>query len=108
MSVDYTRRSHETIDDYIARTRREMAVEREQTRASLEADAARMRSGGSPTEDEPTKALFSARREADTKQLIDPKKSRDQLLVEAIQEQFRRNPELGRAWQVAPGKISSN
>jgi hypothetical protein len=36
----------------------------------------------------------------------DQRKPRDQLLVEAYQAEFRRNPELGKSWQDAPGRTS--
>jgi hypothetical protein len=35
-------------------------------------------------------------------------KPRDQVLVEAIQAQMRQNPDLGKAWQDAPGRIATN
>lgn len=53
------------------------------------------------------KAMFAAR-EAAAVAATNPAnatKPRDQLMVEAIQAQFRRNPELGKAWQDAPGRI---
>lgn len=50
------------------------------------------------------KALFSARK-ALNETRIDPSKPRDQVLVESIMAQMRANPDLGKAWQDAPGYI---
>lgn len=60
---------------------------------------------GSDPNDPAEKALFAARKTA-RESAIDPAnkdKPRDQQIVEAIQAQFRANPELGKAWQSAPG-----
>lgn len=53
------------------------------------------------------KALFSARAAAAVA-AVNPAnrdKPRDQILVEAMQSEFRRNPDLAKAWQDAPGSI---
>jgi len=55
------------------------------------------------------KALFSARMAAATaaSNPANRDKPRDQLMVEAIQVELRRNPDLAKGWQNAPGTIGS-
>lgn len=63
--------------------------------------------GGIDPNDPAEKALFSARAAAATA-AVNPAnhdKPRDQILVEAMQAEFRRNPDLAKAWQDAPGSI---
>lgn len=99
MSIDYARKSYESVDDWIARIRAEQS--------------------GAPMTDAADRALFSARQAATEAAVaqtagassghgIQLNKPKDQLLVEAIQAEFRRNPELAEAWKNAPGKMTSN
>lgn len=56
------------------------------------------------------KALFSARKTA-RESAADPSnrdKPRDQQMVEAVMAEFRRNSELAKAWQSAPGSNANN
>jgi len=97
MSVNYERQSYETVDQWIARMRAEQRAE----------------NGAADPNDAADKLLFSAKREvlARSQEVIpgtNQKKPPDQLLVEAIQAELRRNPELAAAWKEAPGKMSSN
>lgn len=77
-------------------------------RANLNPDAPRSINTQATDPNDPVeKALFSARAAAATA-AVNPAnrdKPRDQILVEAMQAEFRRNPDLGRAWQDAPGSI---
>lgn len=61
--------------------------------------------GGVDPNDPAEKALFAAREAAEAASISPANKDRpkDQLLVEAFQAQFRRNPDLAKAWQDAPG-----
>jgi hypothetical protein len=69
--------------------------------------------GGIDPNDPADKAKFSAEQAASaafaSQQHLPPnqRKSRDQLLVEAYQAEFRRNPDLAKAWQSAPGQIGA-
>lgn len=65
--------------------------------------------GTNDPNDPAEKAMFSARAAAAVA-AVNPanrEKPRDQILVEAMQAEFRRNPDLGKAWQDAPGSIGS-
>lgn len=97
--TNLTRRPGETPDEWIDRCRAELRAEQGGYRANPEPDPA-------------DRALFSARRAASEEERVQVgranPKSRDQLLLEAIQAEMRANPELAQAWKNAPGKISSN
>jgi hypothetical protein len=56
------------------------------------------------------KAMFAARQtaQAAASNPANRDKPRDQLMVEAIQVEFRRNPDLAKAWQDAPGRMSAS
>jgi hypothetical protein len=60
---------------------------------------------GSDPNDPAEKALAFARKTLNESR--DSSKPKDQVLVEAIQAQFRSNPDLAKAWQNAPGQIGS-
>jgi hypothetical protein len=63
--------------------------------------------GGVDPNDPAEKALFSARKTLHETQ-VDPSRSRDQVLTEAVMAEFRRNPDLAKAWQDAPGTIRTS
>lgn len=77
-------------------------------RANPNPDAPRNPStlGGVDPNDPAEKALFAARKRAD--ETTDPNKSKDQVLTETFMAEFRRNPELAKAWQDAPGQIRTS
>lgn len=58
--------------------------------------------GASDPNDPADKAVFSARKTLHETQL-DPSRPRDQVLTEAFMAELRRNPDLAKAWQEAPG-----